>query len=482
MTTTASAPVSVAPAVSVQKLGFGEKVGYGFGDLASVLFWQTLTAYLLYFYTDVFGIAAASAGTMIMVTRIVDGLFDPVMGMIGDRTNTRWGKYRPYLLWMALPLAITAVLTFVTPPFGPGGKLAYAYVTLILFMLMYSAINIPYSSLLGVISADPAERTSASSFKFTGAYIAGSIVSATALPLTLYLGGGNEAKGWPLTMSLYGVAAVIFFLITFSATKERVKPQQEQPTKVSQDLKDLVHNVPWIMMLVTTVLMILFVSIRISVTTHFFKYYVGDQTVSLPFFGGRHTFVGLTSAFNTVGQICAIIGVMLVPWFARRAGKKSAFIALFVAAVVSTGIFYFLRPQDVGLMFFFQIVGSLTGGPLSSVIWAMYADTADYSEWKNNRRATGLIFSATILSQKIGWAVGIAFAGMLLGFFGFQANVAQNANVLTGLKAMMSVIPAAAGILAIAIMFFYPLGEPTVKKIAGELESRRAAAKTAGAR
>jgi GPH family glycoside/pentoside/hexuronide:cation symporter len=281
-------------------------------------------------------------------------------------------------------------------------------------------------------------------------------------------------------MALYGAAAVVFFLITFAATRERIKPQQEQPTRVSEDLGDLVRNVPWLMMLVTTILMILFVSIRISVTTHFFKYYVADQTVALPLIGGKYTFVALTSAFNTIGQICAIVGVILVPWFARKVGKKAAFIALFVTAIVCTGAFYFLRPQDVGLMFLFQIFGSLSGGPLSPVIWAMYADTADYSEWKNKRRATGLIFSATILSQKIGWAVGIAFAGMLLGAFGFVPNVAQNPEVLTGLKAMMSLIPAGAGLLAIALMFFYPLGEATVKQITADLEARRAAAGGAG--
>jgi GPH family glycoside/pentoside/hexuronide:cation symporter len=470
MSTAAAAPA--APAT--HKLSFGEKLGYGFGDLASVLFWQTLTAYLLYFYTDVFGIAAASAGTMIMVTRILDGLFDPVMGMIGDRTKTRWGKYRPYLLWMAVPLAVAAVLTFWTPPLGPGGKLAYAYVTLILFMFLYSAINIPYSSLLGVISADPAERTSASSFKFTGAYVAGAVVSATALPLTRHLGGGDEAKGWPLTMALYGVLAVVFFLITFVATKERVQPQQATASSVSQDLGDLSRNVPWMIMLGTSILMILFVAIRISVATHYFKYFVGTQTLSLPLVGGSYDFVALASAFNTVGQVCSILGVMLVPAFARRVGKKSAFIALFVVAVLSNAAFWLLRPQDVALMFVLQIVGTLVAGPLSSVIWAMYADTADYSEWRTGRRATGLIFSATILSQKVGWAVGIAFAGYLLSAFGFHANVEQNADVLGGLRAMMSVIPALAGLAAIALMLFYPLGEAKVKAIAAELEARRA--------
>jgi GPH family glycoside/pentoside/hexuronide:cation symporter len=457
------------------KLTFLEKAGYGCGDLASVLFWQTLTAYLLYFYTDVFGIAAAAAGTMIMVTRILDGLFDPVIGMVADRTSTRFGKYRPYILWGAVPLAVSAVFAFTTPPFGEGGRLAYAYLTLILFMLLYSTVNIPYSSLRGVISPDPTERTSASSFKFVGAYVAGAIVSATALPLAKNVfGQGSEARGWPLTMAVYGVAACAFFFITFSSTRERVTPPREARGSIAQDLGDLFRNVPWILMLVTTILMILFVAIRTSVTTHYFKYYVSDQHISILGWQADVTFVALTSAFSMIGQASAILGVILVPWFARLVGKKNGFMLLFVAAAASTGAYYFLGPQDLGLIFFLQVISSLTGGPLSSLIWAMYADTADYSEWKNKRRATGLVFSASILSQKVGWAVGIAFAGILLGAFGFKPNVGQNPEVLHGLKMMMSVIPAAAGVLAILVMQFYKLDEPTMKRISDDLAAARA--------
>ena len=223
----------------VKRLTFGEKVGYGVGDLASVLFWQTITAYLLYFYTDVFGITAAAAGTMILVSRLWDGINDTMMGIVADRTNTKWGKFRPYLLWMALPLATVAVLAFTTPDLSATGKLVYAFITFNLMMMFYTAINIPYSSLLGVITPDPIERTSVSSYKYVCAYIAGTIVSAFALPLTRYFGKGNEAKGWQMTMALFGIAAVIFFLITFLSTKERVKPPITQKTSIKQDLKDL---------------------------------------------------------------------------------------------------------------------------------------------------------------------------------------------------------------------------------------------------
>jgi GPH family glycoside/pentoside/hexuronide:cation symporter len=455
-----------------QKLSFWEKAGYGCGDLASVLFWQTIMVYLFFFYTDVFGLTAAAAGTMMGVSRLLDALFDVGIGMTADRTNTRWGKFRPYLLWMALPLAVAAVITFITPNFGPSGKLVYAYITFILFMFFYSAINIPYTSLLGVISSDPNERTSASSFKFTGAYLAGMIVSISALPLAKYLGGGNSGKGWPITMAIYAAAAVVFFLITFASTKERIQPIAKEKTAIRGDLKDLFKNKPWIILFAVTILFILFVCIRLAVTTHYFKYYVGTQQVAM--LGRTFGFEWLTSAFNTVGQAFSLIGVLLVPWFTRVARKKRAVLILFATALVCTGAFYFFSPGQLLLIFGFQVVGSLTGGPISAVLWAMYADTADYSEWKTGRRATGLVYSASIMSNKLGWAIGTAIAGFILSAYGFIPDVVQNNNVLKGLKAMMSVLPVAAGLMAfILLVFFYKLDDDIMKTIKTELEARR---------
>ncbi len=457
----------------IQKLSFREKVGYGFGDLASVLYWQTITAYLLYFYTDVFGITAAAAGTMILVSRLWDGINDPMMGMIADRTNTRWGKFRPYLIWMSIPLAVIGVLTFSTPDLGYTGKLIYAYVTFILLMMAYTAINIPYSSLLGVITPDPIERTSVSSYKYVCAYLAGTIISFLALPMARYFGKGNEAAGWRITMIFVGIAAVILFTITFLSTRERVRPPKTQKTPMRQDLKDLFSNKPWVLLLFTTLFMILFVATRISVTAHYFKYYVQDQQFHL--FGKTYTYgyVELASAFNGIGQWLSILGVLFTRWFAKFIGKKKAFITLFIVALVCTAAFFFLRPENVLLMFVFQIFGSFTGGPLTPLIWAMYADAADYSEWKTGRRATGLVFSASTMSQKFGWAAGTAFAGWLLALFGFKANVVQNIDVQNGLRALMSIIPVAAGILAIIIILFFKLDEKTMDQIETDLEERR---------
>ena len=485
----------------IQKVSLRERAFYGFGDLASCLFWATIMSQLLFFYTDVFGLSAAAAGIMFFVSRILDAFFDVVIGMTADRTKSRWGKFRPYILFGAVPLAVSAVFAFTTPDFAYPAKVVYAYLTFIAFMFLYSTVNIPYTALLGVISGDPVERTSASSFKFVGAYLGGIIVSPTILPFAAHFGHGNAAKGWQTTMAIYAVAAVVFLLITFLSTRERIQPIAKGKTSIKNDLKDLSKNVPWIWLFIVTILFILFVCIRLSVTTHYFKYYVGEQASPLlgqffnvllqyivnPLYGvfgksevvlfdaaHKFGFEVLTSAFNAIGQGLSLIGVLLVPFFAKLVGRKSAAVILFIAALICTGAFYFFKPEDLMLIFVFQTVGSFVGGPISVLLWVLYADTADYSEWKTGRRATGLVFSASIMSNKLGWAVGSMLAGLVLATTGFVANVAQNIDVLNGLKAMMSVIPVGIGVVALIIlMFFYKLDDTTMKQVKAELEERR---------
>jgi GPH family glycoside/pentoside/hexuronide:cation symporter len=464
-----------------QKLRLTEKLSYGFGDLASVLYWQTFMVYLTYFYTDIFGLAAAAAGTMLGLSRSIDAFFDPVMGMVADRTQTRWGKFRPYLLWLCVPFAVMGVLTFTVPNLAASGKLIWAWVTYNALMLLYTAINIPYTAMLGVITPNPNERTSLSSIKFVGAFSAGMIVSATLLPLSKILGAGNDARGWQLTFVVIGVAAIAFFLITFFNTRERVLPPKAQKSSVLQDLRDLVTNVPWLILLATTITFILFVALRSSVTVHYFKYYVGTHSVTLPSwlpkFGGTQEWhlEGLVSVFNTSGQLASLIGVMLVPFYARLVGRKGAFITMFLVAIACTASFYFLQPDQLLLIFGINLLGSVTGGPLSVLLWAMYADTADYAEWKKGRRATGLVFSASIFSQKQGWAIGAWVALGLMQSVGFVANVEQTPRSLHGLVLLMSVIPAVIGIFSILLVLFYPLNEARVTQIENELKARRAA-------
>jgi GPH family glycoside/pentoside/hexuronide:cation symporter len=276
------------------------------------------------------------------------------------------------------------------------------------------------------------------------------------------------------------VAAIILFVITFLMTKERVQPIAKEKTPLKDDLKDIVKNVPWMVLFAATILFILFVCIRLSVTAHYFKYFIGEQEFS--FFSGpkKYGFETLASVFNTIGQSCSLIGVLLVPWFAKLVGRKRALVILMVVSLFSTGIFYFFKPDNLWLIFTFQAIGSLAGGPISALLWVLYADTADYSEWKTGRRATGLVFSASIMSNKIGWTVGTLIAGLILATTGFVPNIAQNIEVRNGLKAMMSVIPLVAGIFTLAIlMLFYKLDEPLMEKVKAELDERRKAQEAA---
>ena len=455
-------------------LSFKEKVAYGFGDLASVLYWQTFMLYLVYFYTDVFIIPASVAATMFLVTRMFDGVNDPIMGMIADRTNTRWGKFRPYLLWLAVPFAISGVLVFTTPDFSESGKIIWAYTTFILIMVLYTAINIPYTALMGVISPNSHDRTAVSSMKFIFAFGAGILVSATLLPMTKYLGGGNEQQGWQYAFIIYGIAAVVFFMITFKGTRERVAPPPSQKSSIKQDIYELVTNKPWLILLATTLTFVLFVAIRSSVTAHYFKYFIDQQTLTLPFIGTHtYSFETLVSAYNTIGQLSSLLGVIVVLWVSKKLGKKKTFILFFIIAIFSTGFIYFLSVEQLGLIYFLQITGSMTGGPLSVLLWAMYADTADYGEWIRGRRTTGLVFSASTMSQKFGWAIAAFISLNLMAGVGFEPNVMQTAESLRGLLLLFSLIPALIGIVALLIYLTYPLNEEKVKLMTQQLEDRR---------
>jgi GPH family glycoside/pentoside/hexuronide:cation symporter len=475
--TQASAPASTPS----EHLGIVEKLSYGLGDLASCLYWQTFMVYLTFFYTDVFGIAALAAGTMIGLSRSLDAFFDPIMGMLADRTVSRWGKFRPYLLWFCVPFAVMGVLTFTVPNYDASGKLVWAWITYNGLMLLYTAINIPYTAMLGVITPNPKERTTLSSVKFVGAYGGNLIVSALLLPMATYFGTSYKGHGWQMSFIVIGLAAIGLFLITFFNTRERVLPPKAQKSSVTQDLKDLFTNVPWLILLAATLTFILFVAVRSSVTVHFFKYYVGARSLTMPTwipkFGGTQEwhFEGLVSAFNTSGAIASLIGVILVPFYARVVGRKVAFVTMFLVAIACTASFYVLKPDQLLLIFGINLLGSITGGPLSALLWAMYADTADYAEWKKGRRATGLVFSASIFSQKQGWAIGAWVALALMQSVGFVANTEQTPGSLHGLVLLMSVIPAALGIVSIVIVLFYPLNEAKVSQIESDLKARRAA-------
>lgn len=487
-----------------RKIPLPEKIAYGFGDLASCLYWQTFMIYLLFFYTDIFGISASAVGTMLLVARIWDGINDPMMGALADRTNTRWGKFRPYLLWMVGPFVLFGVLTFTTPELSMKGRLIWAYCTYIPLMMFYTAINIPYTAMLGVLSPDPVDRTVLSSVKFIFAFGGNLLIAFFLLPMTRALGGVNDwlaenevdvemwkaanpdklidnhpdvlnrlQAGWSYSFMVIAVMVICFFMITFLFTRERVKPRADQKTNLSRDIQDLISNKPWWILLATTISFILFTAIRSTVSAHYFKYFVGDQMVNLPFMDPQvRNFEWLVSNWNGAGAAASIAGVFLLPMLVKAAGKKPAFVILMLTAVLSTAGFFMVDPSDVTAMFVLQIIGSLTGGPIAALLWAMYADTADYSDWKRGRRATGLVFSASTMSQKYGWAFAAFFVGWMLDGFGFVANQVQNPEVIDSLRLMMSLIPAVVGLLSIGILYFYPLNDKRVNEISAELAIR----------
>jgi GPH family glycoside/pentoside/hexuronide:cation symporter len=467
-----------------QVLGFREKFSYGFGNMASCLYWQTFMLYLTFFYTDVFGIGAAAAGTMIGLSRSTDAFFDPVMGMLADRTRSRWGKFRPFLLWFCVPMAVMGVLTFTVPSLGASGKVVWAYVTYNALMLIYTAINIPYIALLGVISPRPVDRTALSSIQFIGAFTGGIIVSATLLPMVKvggWLGARTVERGWQLAFVLYGAAAVLFFLTTFFNTKERVTPPKAQKTSVVRDLRDLFTNGPWLIVLGATITFVISGALRSSVTGYYFKYYVGPQTLTLPSFlppsvAGTQTWAweSLVSIFNTSNQVASLAGVIMIPFLAKIAGRKAAVVVLMLVGIASMASFYFLKPDQLPLIYGLNVLGALTFGPLTAILWTFYADTADYAEWKRGRRATGLIFSASIFSQKQGWAIGAWVALALMQGLGFVANEAQTSRSLHGLVLLMSLLPVTFAAIALVFVLFYPLGEMTMSQIASDLKKRRA--------
>lgn len=463
--------------------GVLEKISYGFGNVASCLYWQTFMAYLTFYYTDVFGLGAAAAGTMIGLSRSLDAFLDPVVGLLADRTSTRWGKFRPFLVWFSGPLAVMGVLTFTVPSLGSSGKLAWAYATYNALMLLYTAANIPYAALLGVIASDPDARTRLCSIQFVGAFVGGSIVSATLLPMARvggWLGAASAAQGWQLAFAIYGAAAVVFFLVTFLGVRERVRPPPAQRISVGRDLGDLVTNGPWLILLAATVIFVLSGAIRTSVTAYYFKYFVRSEALALPSFLGRGgdsgrvwSWESLVSLFNTGIQIASLLGVVLVPLAARALGRRPTIFGLFLVVIVATAAFAFLGPGQVPAIFAFGFAGALASGALTALLWAMYADTADYGEWKRGRRATGLVFSAAIFSQKQGWAIGSWVALAVMQSVGFVPNVDQPAKSLRAIVLLMSVVSAGLAAAAAGLVAFYPLNNARMSEITAELARRR---------
>lgn len=481
-----------------QKISVIEKIGYSLGDLSANLIFQTLMTFIAFFYTDVYKIPPASASAIIFAGGMLGAFFNPVMGVIADRTSTRWGKFRPWILWTSVPFGVIALLAFSTPNFSTGGKVVYALITYILLVVIYSANNLPYSALSGVITGDMKERNSLSSYRFVAVMVAQFVVQVLLLPLTLILGDGDKTVGFEKTMGIFAVVGIIFFIITFLTTRERIIPKPEQKSSVGTDLKDLVKNKPWIAMLVLTIFVFITLSLKGGTYVYYFENYLSEEHLAaflmnvgfIGFIDGLNSFltgIGLVgfqwpedaptsafSLFNAGGIVAGILGIVVSKKLADRFGKRDVFgAALFVASLCLLA-FYFFSPGSIALVFIFQILHGFFYGITTPLLWAMIADVADYSEWKNNRRATAIIFSAMIFGLKAGLSIGGALVAGILASFGYDPQLAQQSEgAIHGIQLSVSVLPTITFMVAIACLFFYEINKKMETRIEQDLLSRR---------
>jgi len=443
----------------IQKLSVGEKVGYALGDMAANFIFQAMLALQLSFYVDTFGLKAGQAGTLFLVVGLGAAALNPVMGVIADRTNTRWGKFRPWLLWTAVPFGIVGIMTFTTPSISPANKVIYAWVTYALLRVIYVVNNVPYASLTGVMTGDPDERTSIASYRQIAANAAGFIVQSLAIPLVALFGRGNDARGYQLTMGLLLGLSIVFFVVSFIATKERIQPDPQQTNSLGQDLKDLFSNRPWVVLFLVTTFYFAAIAMRGSVMLPYFKYVAGNQQIF--------------SWFNGCGLLALIAGVAVSTWISVRLGK----VQLFILSMALTGVFnvalLFLSPHATAAIITTEVLRQFCYGCSGPLIWAMMGDVADYGEWKTGRRATGTVTAAVVFALWVGLALGGALAGWLFSFYGYVSNAAQTQRALDGIRMTASVWSGLAFFAAAVCLFFYPISRRINQSISDELAGRR---------
>lgn len=455
-----------------QYLSKKEKLGYGLGDMASNLYFQTFVVFMPIFYTDVFGLAPAAMGTMMLFSRFWDAANDPLMGMIADRTDTKWGKFRPYIAGFAIPIGLAGFFAFNTPNFGASGNLIYAYVTYILLMMMYTGVNVPYAALMGVITPNSAERTSVSQYRFAFAFIGQFIAGAVTLGLVEYFGSGNEAIGWRMVMVLYGIVAAALLFGTFSLTKERVLPKVSKQNRIKDDLKNLMKNKPWILMGLATFFQLTFIVMRGSSTTYYFRYFVGNQELNLLGMNIDLGYALFTSSFIGVGTVATFIGALLTSQINKYISKKTIYSRFLIMSAICSLLFYFLAPENIILIYTLNALVSFFFGSVSVTQWAMYTDTADYGEWKFGSRSTALIMAASLFALKMGLTAGGTIVGWVLEGYGFVANEIQTESTLLGIKMLMSVFPALFGIIGGFLVLFYPITDEKMVEIELDLKNK----------
>jgi glycoside/pentoside/hexuronide:cation symporter, GPH family len=482
------------------KLPVKEKIGYAMGDIATNFFFQSMILYQTRFYTDTAGISAVAVGSMFLFLRWADAIFDPLVGALSDRTQTRWGKFRPWILWTAVPFGLIFWLVYVTPNGGPHAKLLYAYVTYALVMMMYSANNTPYSALMGVMTPDVSERSSLAGYRFVGALIGQFIIQALPLPLVVKFGRGDSAKGWAITMAIFGAAIVILNLITFLSVRERVQPPPGQKAAIGTDLRNVFSCGPWVVMFILTLLVFTMLVVRGSSSNYLFTYFLdqgkireflgqfglagtvnasGAWNSALNAFGllvkpdgSNAAAVGL-SLFFVVGSVVQIVGIIFSKALADRFGKKAVFIAGVSVTTIATAWVFWATPSSIGMLFWLSILWSVGWGPTVPLLWLMIADVADHSEWKNSRRAIGFMYAGILFGLKAGLGIGGALSAWIINAYGYVPNVVQTEHALLGIRLGASIYPAIALAIVLVCLAIYPIGKSLNLKIQDELTERR---------
>ena len=488
-----------------QKVSFAEKVGYSLGDGSANLVFQMMMIYQTKFYTDVFGLEGAVAGSVMLIARIVDAFVDPTAGLLSDRTNTKWGKYRPWVLWTALPFMVFYILAFYNPGIEDKGLVAlYATLSYVLLMVMYSFNNTPYSSLGGVMTSDIKDRNSITSIRFVTATIAQFVVQGLTLPLVGKFAGesGDKGHGWLCTISIYAVIGFVFLVIAFLSTKERITPPTAQKTDTRSDIKKVFSSVPWRAMFILTLFLFTTLAMWGSAMNYYFENYV-DRNSLYAFLdklglvvedGSAGAWQSVLNAFgliltspekayevgfgvfNMLGALIQFFGVILLSTFlAGRFGKRNTFIVCLSLTALFTAMFYFPSPANVELMFILNICKSLAYAPTVPLLWAMIADVADHSEYVNYRRATGFTFAGVVFALKAGLGIGGAILGFILSGFGYAsgAGLNQTEEAVHGIVLSSSLIPALTFAVGVVALVFYPITKNFNQKMQAELAERR---------
>lgn len=483
------------------KLSVREKVGYALGDVATNFFFQSMILYQTRFYTDTVGLSAAAVGTMFLILRLADAFIDPVIGALSDRTNTRWGKFRPWILWTAIPFGVAFWLVYVTPNVGMTGKLIYAYFTYVLVMMFYSANNTPYSALMGVMTPDISERANIARYRFVAALVGQYIIQALALPLVDKFGRGDSAKGWGITMAIFGTGIIVCSLVVFLTTRERVEPPPEQKPSLKEDVKNVVGCKPWLAMFILVLMSFTMLVIRGSSTNYLFTYYMDPASVRafLDQFGLATVTTGTSSAWHSflnvlglqvlpdasnasavgqsfffqVGSVIQIICILFSKPLADRFGKKTVFIVGFFVTILATVAVFFVPPTGMTTLFWLSVLWGLGWGPTVPLLWVMIADVADYSEWQTGRRATGFMYAGILFALKAGLGLGGALSGWIVGWYGYVPNAVQTEHALLGIRLGASIYSAVPLLVGLVCLFLYPVSKALNLQIQNELEARR---------